>query len=113
MTEDKADKALRKVYINLIPSGYRDDVVLPENASTKIDISDKLNDKEYYIFNGITVERDGHKTVLSYVSYDQYIQFRNSVRNIIEASLVNSSQKDAVNKLIDEAFYQNSHPSEL
>ena len=95
-----------------MPAGYRDNVV-PEGVCIKVDISDKLDDKEYYIFNGITVERDGRENVLSYVPYGQYLEFRNSVRNIVEASLVNSSQKDAVNNLIDDAFYQTSFPSEL
>lgn len=112
MTEDKADKALRKVYINLIPAGYRESV-MPDSALVKIDISDKLDDKTSYLFNGITVERGRHEITLSYIPYDQYLQFRDSIRNIIEASLVNSSQKDAVNELIDDAFYQNSHPSDL
>lgn len=59
MTEDKAEKALRKVIINLIPEEYSGRPI-PDGVTTEIDISDKLEEGKYYCLESIKAEYKTH-----------------------------------------------------
>lgn len=104
MTEDKAEKALRKVIINLIPEEYHGGPI-PEDAITKIDISDKLEEGKYYCLGSIKTEYETHGNTIGYVPFAEYEQFKNAVENILDATIVNAKQRDSVQKLLNNAFY--------
>lgn len=104
MTEDKAEKALRKVYINLVPSEYFG-MPIPNEAFVKIDISDKLEeDKKYYLDN-IKVDYDDWGRTITYVSYGDYEAFKKKIENILDATIVNNKQRESIQKLLNEAFW--------
>lgn len=103
MTENKADKALRKVIINLIPQEkYGGPVV--EDDLLKIDISDKLDDKHYCLEN-IKINYEDYGDTLSYIPFEDYRQFKIAVENILDATIVNSKQRESIQKLLNNAFY--------
>ena len=104
MTEDKAEKALRKVIINLIPEEYHGGPI-PEDAITKIDISDKLEEGKYYCLENIKTEYETHGNTIGYIPFAEYEQFKNAVENILDATIVNAKQRDSVQKLLNNAFY--------
>ena len=104
MTEDKADKALRKVIVNLIPEEYSGKPI-PENVSVPIDISDKLEDGKYYCLENIQVEYETHGNTISYITYAEYEQFKSAVENILDATIVNTKQRESIQKLLNNAFY--------
>ena len=104
MTEDKADKALRKVIINLIPQEkYGGPVV--EDDLLKIDISDKLEEEKNYCLESIKVDYENYGNTLSYVPFGDYMQFKIAVENILDATIINSKQRESIQKLLDDAFY--------
>lgn len=105
MTEDKADKALKKVIINLTPSEYLGKPV-PIDAQVQIDISDKLDANKFYYLENIKVnyKNMAGKTV-SYVSYEDYSNFKEKVENILDAAIVNAKQRESLQKLLNSAFY--------
>lgn len=104
MTEDKAVKALRKVIVNLVPEEYSGRPI-PEDVTTKIDISDKLEEGKYYCLESIQAEYETHKNTISYVPYAEYEQFKKAVENILDATIVNTKQRDSIQKLLNNAFY--------
>lgn len=104
MTEDKAVKALRKVIINLIPEEYHGGPV-PTDVVIPIDISDKLEDGKYYCLENIQTEYETHKNTISYVPYAEYEQFKKAVENILDATIVNTKQRESIQKLLNNAFY--------
>lgn len=104
MTEDKAVKALRKVIINLIPEEYSGKPI-PENVTVSIDISDKLEEGKYYCLESIKAEYETHENTIGFVSYAEYEQFKRAVENILDATIVNTKQRDSIQKLLNNAFY--------
>lgn len=104
MTEDKAVKALRKVIVNLIPEEYHGGPV-PNDVVVPIDISDKLEEGKYYCLENIQVEYETHKNTISYVPYAEYEQFKSAVENILDATIVNAKQRESIQKLLNNAFY--------
>lgn len=104
MTEDKAEKALRKVIVNLIPEEYHGGPV-PTDVVIPIDISDKLEDGKYYCLENIQAEYETHKNTISYVTYAEYEQFKKAVENILDATIVNTKQRESIQKLLDNAFF--------
>ena len=104
MTEDKAVKALRKVVINLIPEEYSGKPI-PENVTTEIDISDKLEEGKYYCFESIKVEYETHERTIGYIPFAEYEQFKSAVENILDATIVNMKQRESIQKLLNNAFY--------
>lgn len=104
MTEDKADKALRKVIINLIPEEYSGRPI-PENVTTKIDISDKLEEGKYYCLESIKTEYETYEKTVGFVPYAEYEQFKKAVENILDATIVNTKQRESIQKLLNNAFY--------
>lgn len=108
MTENKADKALKKVIINLTPSEYLGKPV-PIEAQVQIDISDKIDAEKFYYLDNIKVnyKNETGKTV-SYVSYEDYSRFKEKVENILDAAIVNAKQRESLQKLLNSAFYDSS-----
>lgn len=104
MTEDKAVKALRKVIINLIPEEYSGRPV-PENVTVPIDISDKIKEDKYYCLYDIEVEYSTHKNKIGYIPIAEYEQFKSAVENILDATIVNTKQRDSIQKLLNNAFF--------
>ena len=102
MTENKADKALRKVTVNFINHpdtncGSSDD------SMTSVDISAYLPDRCY--FHSIDVTRD-EKLVetIYFISRGDYEHFRREVENILDATIVNTKQRDSIQRLLTKAF---------
>lgn len=104
MTEDKAVKALRKVIVNLIPEEYSGRPI-PENVTVSIDISDKLEEGKYYCLDSIKAEYDTHENMIGFVPYAEYEQFKKAVENILDATIVNAKQRDSIQKLLNNAYY--------
>lgn len=103
MTEDKAS-ALRKVIINLIPEEYAGKPI-PNDVVISIDISDKLEDNKDYCLENIQVEYETYKNTISYVPYAEFEQFKSAVENILDATIVNTKQRESIQKLLNNAFY--------
>lgn len=104
MTEDKAVKAIRKVIVNLIPEEYSGRPI-PENVTVPIDISDKLEDGKYYCLESIKAEYETHENTIGFVPYAEYEQFKSAVENILDATIVNTKQRDSIQKLLNNAFF--------
>ncbi len=104
MTEDKAVKALRKVIVNLIPEEYRGGPI-PEGVVVSIDISDKLEDDKYYCLENIQVQYETHGNKISYVPYAEHERFKSAAENILDATIVNAKQRDSIQRLLNDAFF--------
>lgn len=104
MTEDKAVKALRKVIVNLIPEEYHGGPI-PEGVTTEIDISDKLEKGKYYYLESIKAKYETHENTIGFVPYAEYEQFKSAVENILDATIVNAKQRESIQKLLNNAFY--------
>lgn len=106
MTENKADKALKKVIINLKPAGLAD-VPLSYNSDEiiDVDISDKLDLDKEYCFHGVTVDHDSFVESFGYVARPAFDEFKRDVENILDATIVNSKQRESIQKLLNAAFY--------
>lgn len=104
MTEDKAEKALRKVIINLIPEEYSGKPI-PNDVIVSIDISDKLEEGRYYCLENIKAEYETHGNTIGYLPYAEFEWFKSAVENILDATIVNTKQRDSIQKLLDNAFF--------
>ena len=104
MTEDKAVKALRKVIVNLIPEEYLGKPI-PNDVIVSIDISDKLEEGKYYCLESVEAKYDTHENTIGFVPYAEYEQFKKAVENILDATIVNAKQRDSIQKLLDNAFF--------
>lgn len=108
MTENKAsDKALKKVIINLTPSEYLGKPV-PNDAPIKIDVSDKLDPEKFYYLDNIKIDYGEYGKTMAYVSYEDYSSFKEKVENILDATIVNSKQRESLQKLLNNAFYDST-----
>lgn len=108
MTEDKANKALRKVIISLVPQEKADGPVSDKDM-VKIDISDNLQDGTYYVLRKIEADYGTYNTSISYVPFEVYEQFKDSVENLLDATIVNSKQRESLQKLLNTAFYSSEN----
>ena len=104
MTEDKVEKTLRKVIINLIPEEYSGKPI-PNDVIVSIDISDKLEEGKYYCLESIKAEYDTHGNTIGFVPYAEFEQFKSAVENILDATIVNAKQRDSIQKLLNDAFF--------
>jgi hypothetical protein len=104
MTEDKAVKALRKVIINLIPEEYSGKPI-PNDVVVSIDISDKLEEGKYYCLESVQTEYETSKNTIGFVPYAEFEQFKKAVENILDATIVNAKQRESVQKLLNNTFY--------
>lgn len=104
MTEDKAVKALRKVIVNLIPEEYSGKPI-PNDVIVAIDISDKLEDNKNYCLESVKAEYDAYEKTIGFVPYAEFEQFKSAVENILDATIVNTKQRESIQKLLNNAFY--------
>ena len=104
MTEDKAVKALRKVIVNLIPEEYSGKPI-PNDVIVPIDISDKLEEGKYYCLESIKAEYETHENTIGYIPFVEYEHFKKAVENILDATIVNMKQRESIQKLLNNAFY--------
>lgn len=103
MAENKADRALRKVIINLVPYNKFGGPVM-KNEYLQIDISDKLKSTLYYLDN-IKINNGEYEQTITYVTSEDYRQFKRDVENILDATIVNTKQRESIQRLLDAAFY--------
>ena len=108
MTEDKADKALRKVIINLVPQEKYGGPVEDKDI-LKIDISNELKEGKYYCLDEIKVDSRNVGYSIKYVPFNRFLQFKDSVENLLDATIVNSKQRESLQKLLDTAFYSSEN----
>lgn len=104
MTEDKANKALRKVIINLIPQ-ERYACVIENEGILQIDISDKLKEDQHYCLLNIEADYGEYGTTIAYIPHADHKQFKEEVEDILDATIVNAKQRESIQKLLDSAFY--------
>lgn len=103
MTEDKADKALRKVIINFTNKPFN--LVNTEDELVKIDVSDQL--PEGYYLSYITVDRGGSNThAIDFMEKDWLKSIANDIDTILDATLVNSKQRESVGTLIRQCIFK-------
>lgn len=103
MTEDKADKALRKVTINFTNKPY--DIVSSEDEMIKIDVSDQL--PEGYYLDSITVDRGGNNVhSIGFMEKDWLRSIALDIDVILDATLVNVKQRESVGQLIKNCLYK-------
>lgn len=103
MTENKADKALKKVIINFTnqPAG----LVSSEDEMIKIDISDKLPDG--YYLDSITVDRgDNNSHSIGFMERDWLRSIADDIDIILDATLVNTKQRESVGQLIKRTLWK-------
>lgn len=104
MTENKAEKALRKVIINLIPQ-ERYNCPIDDKEILKIDISDKLDKNRHYCLLNIKADYGSYGGEIAYLPFADHEQFKHEVENILDATIVNAKQRESIQKLLDSAFY--------
>lgn len=103
MTENKADKALRKVTINFTNKPYN--VVSSEDEMIKIDVSDQL--PEGYYLDYITVDRGGSNVrSIEFMERDWLRSIASDIDVILDATLVNTKQRESVGQLIKNCLYK-------
>lgn len=105
MTEDKADKALRKVIINLVPQEKYGGPVSDEDL-VQIDISGRLKEGTYYCLENIKADYGTYGKTIRYIPFEEHEQFKREVECILDATIVNSKQRESVQKLLNSAFYK-------
>lgn len=103
MTEDKADKAVRKVIINFTNKPFN--VVSSDDELIKIDVSDKL--PEGYYFSHITVDKGGTNCYsIEFIERDWLESLQRDIETILDATLVNAKQRESVGALIEQCIYK-------
>ena len=103
MTEDKAEKALRKVTINFTNKPYN--IVSSEDEMIKIDISDQL--PEGYYLDSITVDRGGSNIhSIGFMESDWLRSIASDIDVVLDATLVNVKQRESVGQLIKSCLYK-------
>lgn len=103
MTENKADKALRKVYINFTNKPFN--LVSSEDEMVKIDITDDL--PEGYYLSSITVDRGGSNAhSIEFMERDWLRSILSDINTILDATLVNAKQRESVGSLIEQCIYK-------
>ena len=108
MTENKANKALRKVTINFTNKPFSTHTVVSEDEMLKIDISDKL--PEGYYLDSITVDRDYQDGLNAYtiefMEKDWLRGIMFDINTILDATLVNAKQRESVGTLIEQCIHK-------
>lgn len=104
MTEDKADKALRKVIINF--TNKPDAVVCSEDELIKIDVSDQV--PEDFHLSHITVDRGGNnRQSIDFIERDWLQAIKHDIDTVLDATIVNAKQRESVGRLVHQAIYRN------
>lgn len=103
MTEDKAEKALRKVIINF--TNKPSNLVCSEDEMVKIDISDQL--PEDYYLSYITIDRGGSNThSIEFMERAWLSSIADDIDTILDATLVNAKQRESVGMLIRQCIFK-------
>lgn len=103
MTENKAEKALRKVIINFTNKPYN--VVSSEDEMIKIDVTDQLPNN--YYLDSITVDRGGSNVhTIEFMERDNLRRIADDIDTILDATLVNAKQRESVGQLIKQCIYK-------
>lgn len=104
MTENKADKALRKVIVNFTNKPTFN-AVISEDEMIRVDITDKLPGECY--FSGITIDRgEGDTITLDFIYRGWLDSVVRDIDTVLDATLVNSKQRESVGKLIKQCIYK-------
>lgn len=104
MADNKADKALKKVIINLAPEENFGRPIADDEL-IKIDITDKLDQSKSYYLENIRVDYENFGKDVSYVTYMEFQSFKEKVENILDATIVNAKQRESIQKLLNQAYY--------
>lgn len=104
MTDNKADKALKKVIINLAPE-EKFGKPITDDEITRVDITDKIDQSKTYYLENIRVDYENYGKDVSYVTYIEFQSFKEKVENILDATIVNAKQRESIQKLVDQAYY--------
>lgn len=104
MAEDKAEKALRKVIINL--TNRPANVVCSEDDLVQIDITEQFPEEGYHLA-GITVDRgEGNRHTIEFVEADWLRGIVNDIDTVLDATLVNAKQRESVGQLIRQCVWK-------
>lgn len=104
MTEDKAEKALRKVIINF--TNKPDNLVCSEDELIKIDVSDQV--PEGFYLSHITVDRGGNNShSIEFMERGWLQAIKHDIDTVLDATIVNAKQRESVGRLIHQAIYRN------
>lgn len=104
MTKDKADKALRKVIINLTTNPVSA-VPIASDDSVSIDISDRLEEGKRYSIVGIKVEEGDLGCNRGIIMEAAYNDFKKRVEDLLDATIVNAKQRESVQRLLNQAYW--------
>lgn len=103
MTEDKAEKALKKVTVNFTNKPFN--LVCSEDEMVKIDISNDIPDG--YYLDSITVDRGGNNThSIEFMERDWLRSIMADINTILDATLVNAKQRESVGSLIEQCLFK-------
>ena len=103
MTEDKADKAVKKVIINFTNKPFN--VVNSDDELIKIDVTDELPDG--YYFSHITVDKGGTNCYsIDFIERGWLELIQHDIETILDATLVNAKQRESVGALITQCIYK-------
>ena len=104
MADNKAEKALKKVIINL--TNKPANVACSEDELVQIDITEQFPEKGYYLA-GITVDRGkGDRHTIEFVEADWLRRIADDIDTILDATLVNTKQRESVGKLIRQCVWK-------
>lgn len=104
MADNKADKALKKVIINLAPEEKFGEPIM-EDELTQIDISDELDLSKTYFLTSIKIDSSDYVHSVHYVPFREFEDFKEKVENILDATIVNAKQRESIQKLLNQAYY--------
>jgi hypothetical protein len=104
MADNKAEKALKKVIINLAPEEKFGEPVMVDEL-IQVDITDKLDQSKNYYLNSIRVDYGDYGRDVNYVSFREFQGFKEKVENILDATIVNAKQRESIQKLLNQAYY--------
>lgn len=104
MADNKADKALKQVIINLAPEEKFGEPIL-EDELIKVDITDKLDPSKFYFIVSAKVDYGEYGRNVTYVSFKEFQDFKEKVENILDATIVNAKQRESIQKLLNQAYY--------
>ena len=107
MTDNKADEALREVIINFAPE-EKYGRPIKEDELIKIDVSDRLEPSRFYFLDSIEANYSNYGSKIQYVSVRELQDFKEKVENILDATIVNAKQRESIQKLLDQAYYNDA-----
>ena len=104
MADNKAEKALRKVIINLAPEEKFGEPIMVDDL-IQVDITDKLDPTKLYYLASAKVDYVDFGKEVTYVSFKEFEDFKEKVENILDATIVNAKQRESIQRLLNQAYY--------